>query len=175
MGRGEQEGRHIPFGCHYHLDLLCSYADKDNRLLIFVTPDRNVQREKESLDGIEETVTTLAQQVNPVWFVPTNHGWYWSPTDPFDRTQETNWMSIDNRLVVGGKEQHKRRMCKEDWEVARWLKSTGNHRRLFMRHSYVTCAVKYIIFLNLSINLLCVVMQHFKSLLLAFGRVCDAF
>ena len=35
-------------------------------------------------------------------------------------------MSFDNRLVVGGKEQHKRRMCKEDWEVARWLKSTGN-------------------------------------------------
>lgn len=104
---------------------LARCADRDNRLLIFVTPDRNVMKEKESLDGIEDT-PTVALQVNPVWFVPTNHGWYWTPTDPFDRTQETNWMSIDTRLVVGGKDQHKKRMCREDWETARWLKRTGN-------------------------------------------------
>lgn len=103
---------------------LARCADKDNRLLIFVTPDREVDKEKHSTDGMEENVETIT--VNPVWFVPTNHGWYWTPTDPFDRTQETNWMNIDTRLVVGGKDQHKKRMCKEDWEIARWLKRTGN-------------------------------------------------
>ena len=93
-------------------------ADKDNRLLIFVTPHRN--------EGKQMHDTTTAAVVNPVWFVPTNHGWYWTPTDPFDRTQETNWMSVDTRVVVGGKDQNKRRMCNEDWKTAGWLKRTGN-------------------------------------------------
>lgn len=107
---------------------LARCADKDNRLLIFVTPDRDVEKEEHSIDGTveepepqQETVT-----VNPVWFVPTNHGWYWTPTDPFDRTQETNWMSINSRLVVGGKDQNRKRMSKEDWQIAAWLKRTGH-------------------------------------------------
>ena len=107
---------------------LARCADRDNRLLIFVTPDRNVEKEKHSIDGAadeyelqQETIT-----VNPVWFVPTNHGWYWTPTDPFDRTQETNWMSIKTRLVVGGRDQNRKRMSKEDWTIAGWLASTGN-------------------------------------------------
>lgn len=106
---------------------LARCADKDNRLLIFVTPDCDVEKERHSIDGNvdenepkQETTT-----VNPVWFVPTNHGWYWTPTDPFDRTQEINWMSIDTRLVVGGKDQNRKRMSKEDWQIAAWLKSTG--------------------------------------------------
>lgn len=101
-------------------------ADRDNRLLTYVTPNRDVEKEKHSIDldfgQLEEPIIT----VNPVWFVPTNHGWYWTPTDPFDRTQEINWMNIDTRLVVGGKDQHKKRMCKEDWLIAGWLKRTGN-------------------------------------------------
>lgn len=103
---------------------LARCADKDNRLLIFVTPDRDVDREKHSIDGAVEDEDTTT--VNPVWFVPTNHGWYWTPTDPFDRTQETNWMSINTRLVVGGKDQNRKRMCKEDWQIAGWLSRTGN-------------------------------------------------
>ena len=37
------------------------------------------------------------------------------------------------------------------------------------------CADKSIVFLNLSSTYMGVVMEHFKSLLLAFGKVCDAF
>lgn len=115
---------------------LARCADKDNRLLIFVTPDCDVEKEKHSIDGsVDGTVEDDKPQqetvtVNPVWFVPTNHGWYWTPTDPFDRTHETNWMSIDTRLVVGGKDQHKKRMSKDDWIIAGWLKSTGNIQNL---------------------------------------------
>jgi hypothetical protein len=107
---------------------LAKCADKDNRLLIYVTLDREVDKERHSIDGTvedgnehQETTT-----VNPVWFVPTNHGWYWTPTDPFDRTQETNWMSVNTRLVVGGRDQNRKRMCKEDWVIAGWLARTGN-------------------------------------------------
>ena len=105
---------------------LARCADKDNRLLIYVTPDRNIEKEKDSIDGLDtnelpsETLT-----VTPVWFVPTNHGWYWTPVDPFDRSQEINWMDIDTRFVVGGKGQNRKKMCKEDWVIAGWLKSTG--------------------------------------------------
>lgn len=105
---------------------LARCADKDNRLLIFVTLDRGLLKEKESIDEVIDERETEAIEVNPIWFVPTNHGWYWTPTDPFDRTRETNWMSAETRLVVGGRGQHKKRMCKEDWVIARWLLSTGN-------------------------------------------------
>ena len=103
---------------------LARCADKDNRLLVFVTTD--IGSEKDSIDGVDSTEAQDTVTVNPVWFVPTNHGWYWTPTDPFDRTKEINWMSIDTRLVVGGKDQHQKKMCKQDWKIARWLKSTGN-------------------------------------------------
>lgn len=96
-------------------------ADKDNRLLIFVTPHRDQPNQEQ-----QTPQDTALAVVNPVWFVPTNHGWYWTPTDPFDRTQETNWMNVETHLVVGGKEQNKRRMCNEDWKIAGWLKRTGN-------------------------------------------------
>lgn len=112
---------------------LSKCADKDNRFLIFVTAERNMEinpkyyanDEGESYD-INPVTESESNIVNPVWFVPTNHGWYWTPTDPFDRTQETNWMSINTPEVVGGKGQHKKKMCREDWQVAKWLKSTGN-------------------------------------------------
>ncbi len=100
-------------------------ADKDNRLLVFVTFNQLSKSDDGSLDGIAESADETTT-VNPIWFVPTNHGWYWTPTDPFDRTQEINWMSVDTRLVVGGRGQHQKRMIKEDWQIAKWLKSTGN-------------------------------------------------
>lgn len=38
----------------------------------------------------------------PIWFVPTSHGWYWTPTDPFKNDLDTNWMSVDRMKVIGG-------------------------------------------------------------------------
>ena len=40
--------------------------------------------------------------ITPIWFVPTSHGWYWTPTDPFDDSSSTNWMSVNNLRVIGG-------------------------------------------------------------------------
>lgn len=97
-------------------------AKKDNRLMVFVTADRGLGEQQGSTDELNQ----VYDLVNPVWMVPTNHGWYWTPTDPFDRTKETNWMSVETRVVVGGKGQHQKKMCKEDWQIAKWLKSTGS-------------------------------------------------
>ncbi len=63
--------------------------------------------------------------VSPLWYTPTSHGWYWTPTDPFDRSKETNWMITTTRYAVGGAQQHGKKMLKKDVEVARWLRSTG--------------------------------------------------
>lgn len=38
----------------------------------------------------------------PIWFVPTSHGWYWTPTDPYKNDLDTNWMSVDRLQVIGG-------------------------------------------------------------------------
>jgi len=99
---------------------LAKCADKDNRLLIFVTQSREFPIDPE---------TAESNYVSPVWFVPTNHGWYWTPTDPFDRSRETNWMSIDSAEAVGERGQDKKLMCKEDRQVAKWLKSTGTIKK----------------------------------------------
>ena len=78
-----------------------------------------------TLDPKKAEKIDASKFVSPLWFSPTSHGWYWTPTDPFDRTQETNWMSISTRYVVGGVKQHGKRMLKRDIELTRWLKSTG--------------------------------------------------
>jgi len=44
--------------------------------------------------------TTLV--ITPIWFVPTSHGWYWTPTDPFDSDCYSNWMTVHNLKVIGG-------------------------------------------------------------------------
>ena len=95
---------------------LCKCATRDNRMLIYVSPED------------EEGAASAAEEntVSPVWFVPTSHGWYWTPTDPFDRAQEPNWMSVNTKYVVGGGRQHMKKMRSKDWEIVRWLKSTGN-------------------------------------------------
>ena len=95
-------------------------ADKDNRLLIFVTQNREFPIDPE---------TAESDYLSPIWFVPTNHGWYWTPTDPFERTKETNWVSIESIVAVGERGQDKKVMCKEDRQVAKWLKSTGGIRK----------------------------------------------
>ena len=56
--------------------------------------------------------------------------------------------------------------------------SGGGCPRVIECHSYVTCAENLLFsstYLQPIFNLLGVVMEHFKSLLLAFGKVCDAF
>lgn len=99
---------------------LTKCADKDNRVLIFVTPVRDLPVDQE---------TGQSNYLSPVWFVPTSHGWYWTPTDPFERSLETNWMSIDMPEAIGGRHQNKKMMCKEDRQIAKWLKSTGSIQR----------------------------------------------
>lgn len=39
--------------------------------------------------------------ITPIWFIPTSHGWYWTPTDPFSK-EDVNWMSVHNLKVIGG-------------------------------------------------------------------------
>ena len=98
---------------------LCKCAARDNRMLIFVSPEGDNEVEG-ATRSVEDNI------VSPVWFVPTSHGWYWTPTDPFDRTSEPNWMSADTRYVIGGGRQHMRKMTSKDWAIVRWIKSTGN-------------------------------------------------
>ena len=102
---------------------LCKCAVRDNRMLIFVSPEDDEEEEREtgSTSSVIEDNT-----ISPVWFVPTSHGWYWTPTDPFDRSLEPNWMSIDTRYVIGGGQQHMKKLRSKDWEVIRWIKSTGS-------------------------------------------------
>ena len=38
----------------------------------------------------------------PMWFVPTSHGWFWTPTDPSKSTQATNWMAVSDVEIIGG-------------------------------------------------------------------------
>ena len=47
------------------------------------------------VDGDQEVVT-------PIWYVPTSHGWYWTPSDPSDKREETNWMPVSQLNVIGG-------------------------------------------------------------------------
>ena len=40
-------------------------------------------------------------EIPPIWFVPTSHGWYWTPTNPFNAELDVNWMSVQNSKVIG--------------------------------------------------------------------------
>lgn len=42
------------------------------------------------------------EYVTPIWFVPTSHGWFWTPTDPSNQKKETNWMPVSQLQVIGG-------------------------------------------------------------------------
>lgn len=39
--------------------------------------------------------------ITPIWFVPTSHGWYWTPTDPSSQEEVTNWMPVSQKNVIG--------------------------------------------------------------------------
>lgn len=112
---------------------LTKCAALDNKSLIFVSPtdddqddmeldDEGYLRQKTKTD--EEKAADEKRYISPIWFVPTSHGWYWTPTDPFDRSMETNWMSISERYVRGGP-HHKKKMLEKDIDTTLWLQSTG--------------------------------------------------
>lgn len=47
-------------------------------------------------------VSPASAYVTPIWFVPTSHGWFWTPTDPSDQNEKTNWMSMSQLQAIGG-------------------------------------------------------------------------
>ncbi len=133
---------------------LAKCASIDKKSLIFVSPMEEDDKDEEEIEaddkgfarpkppkldassraytitgGLEEETQKVSVDtsiyVSPLWYTPTSHGWYWTPTDPFDRSKETNWMSTTTRYVVGGAQQHGKKMLKKDVEVGRWLRSTG--------------------------------------------------
>ena len=117
-------------------------ATRDNRMVIFVSPEEetdevppspSVGAKEEKTKGSKSKASLVPQKsleqdttLSPIWFVPTSHGWYWTPTDPYDRTRQINWMSVSTRYVVGGKDQFGKKMTNRDWQTAKWLRSTGN-------------------------------------------------
>lgn len=59
--------------------------------------------------------------ITPIWFVPTSHGWYWTPTDPFDKELDVNWMSVHNLKVIGGC-WHNIEPADKNIVIIRWLR-----------------------------------------------------
>ena len=72
------------------------------------------------------TIVNGRVTVTPIWFTPTSHGWYWTPTDPFNSELETNWMSV-NVLQVEGGYWHKQVPAQKNVAIITWL---CNHNRL---------------------------------------------
>ena len=90
---------------------LTKCASRSNKIAIYVATEN----------------TTPIDEINPhvplVWFTLTGHGWYWTPTDPFDRSQETNWMQLTSSKVIGGR-MHGWRLSEKDTKIITWLKTT---------------------------------------------------
>ena len=111
----------------------------DMKSLVFVSPSGQEEENEDEIELDEEGFARdrpppsqeqsekidTTTYVSPLWYTPTSHGWYWTPTDPFDRSQETNWMPITTRFVTGGANQHRKKMLKKDVLIARWLLGTG--------------------------------------------------
>lgn len=74
------------------------------------------------------TIVNGRVTVTPIWFVPTSHGWYWTPTDPFSQSLETNWMSV-NVLQVEGGYWHNQVPAQKNIVIITWL---CNHNRLIL-------------------------------------------
>ena len=66
-------------------------------------------------------VPILGTLITPIWFVPTSHGWYWTPTDPFNKEFDVNWMSVHNLKVVGGK-WHDIEPANKNIVIINWLR-----------------------------------------------------
>ena len=56
----------------------------------------------------------------PVWFVPTVHGWYWTPTDPSDKEKHTNWMPV-SQLQVNGGDLDDQILSEDNVRIINWL------------------------------------------------------
>lgn len=72
------------------------------------------------------TVVNGYVTVTPIWFTPTSHGWYWTPTDPFNKLIDTNWMSV-NVLQVEGGYWHSKVPAQKNINIITWL---CNHNSL---------------------------------------------
>lgn len=66
------------------------------------------------------TIVRGQEVVTPIWFVPTSHGWYWTPSDPSDREKETNWMPVSQLEVVGG-HWHGQIPAEKNIKIINWL------------------------------------------------------
>ena len=72
------------------------------------------------VDGGQEVVT-------PIWYVPTSHGWYWTPSNPSDEKEETNWMPVSQLNVIGGYWDGKT----PETEIINWLYQRNIVRKKF--------------------------------------------
>ena len=99
----------LPFFCRPFIpQLICNpivldkaYAAKLLKIGLqrcFLRPGAKFQ----GLMYISHATTGGREVVTLIWFVPTSHGWYWTPSDPSDRENETNWMPVSQLEVVGG-------------------------------------------------------------------------
>ena len=60
--------------------------------------------------------------VGPVWFIPTSHGWYWTPTDPFDKQLDINWMSVHNSKIM----PDNIKLAEKNIVIIKWLEENNN-------------------------------------------------
>ena len=65
----------------------------------------------------------------PIWFVPTSHGWYWTPTDPYKNDLDTNWMSVDRLKVIGGY-WHGNEPADYNITIIKWLRRNNYPQQL---------------------------------------------
>ena len=56
-----------------------------------------------------------------IWFVPTSHGWYWTPTDPLKEKLDVNWMSVQSLKVTGDNYKP----TEENIKIIKWLRKNN--------------------------------------------------
>ena len=63
---------------------------------------KSIKKETKSYKrGVLYSHDTHSSEIPPIWFVPTSHGWYWTPTNPLKREVDVNWMSVQVSKVIG--------------------------------------------------------------------------
>ena len=55
-----------------------------------------------------------------IWYVPTSHGWYWTPAPTYPFAKIPNWMSVSQHEVVGG-EWDGQTPTQKNIEIIDWL------------------------------------------------------
>ena len=77
---------------------------------------------------INEVKTSFSQElyvgpdgenVPPLWFAPTCHGWYWTPTKPSD-CNDVNWMPVSLICAIGGQTQGEN-TAEKHGAIIQWL------------------------------------------------------